>query len=63
MHALVSNRVCLLIEQANTLLMPNTAAALLSRFFEDYKKVGIPLFTAASCCLKTGMKAVDANVC
>ena len=54
---------CYMIEQANTLLMPNTAAALLSRFFEDYKKVGIQHFTAAPCCLKIAMEAVDANVC
>ena len=52
-----------MLYKINTLRMPDTAAALLSRFFEDYKKVGITRVTAAPCCLKTAMTAVSASVC
>ena len=63
MHITASGAACYMLFKTNTLLIPDTAAALLSRFFEDYKKVGTPRVTAAPCCLKTAMKAVSASVC
>ena len=47
----------------STLLIPSTAAAMLCRFFEDYKKVGIPHVTAASCHLKRGLTVVSISAC